>query len=281
MPPNPAGPRLSIVTITYRDPAGFRRTVDSLRQLEGAGIDWEHVVVESPSDAPSVKAILPPSWPLRFVSSPPLGTYRAQNLGLETSCGRVIWFLNGGDELAGAAALKRALVKIESHPVAVAYCGAVDLMRDGRFLYRQVPRDPVWKNLLGKNALCHQGVLYRREAFSRFGEYDPEYRIGADYEHHFRILAKGGEFLVGEEDIGRFDMSGASSNYRAAFREFRAIQKKHLPQLPIVLRLLNSIYFPYCYSQVATLKFLGALPFSGFLRAIWIRWKRGFGGSRG
>src|SRR5919108_5613652 len=111
MPVN-AEPRLSVVTITYRDPAGLASTSESLLPLLRADNSWtwEHVVVDSsPEENRAVLEGLPPDWPLLHVVTPARGIYPAMNEGIQCASGRYLWFLNGRDRLHDADALERLL----------------------------------------------------------------------------------------------------------------------------------------------------------------------------
>ena len=95
-----ASNKLSIITITYKDPEGFAGTIESLRTLLDAsfGRPWEFVVVDaSPTEnAPSIAKMNEENWPLVHVEAKPVGIYGSQNLGLAHATGDYIWILNGG-----------------------------------------------------------------------------------------------------------------------------------------------------------------------------------------
>lgn len=272
---------LSIITITYKDAAGLNDTVRSLRPLLKElplGVTWEHIVVDSSPE--ENEAVLNPlerdaRWPLERVKTPPHGVYPAINAGIEHSRGRYLWILNGGDRLASAAALVRALSEFQGESAPEMLATAVELRREDRFLYLQRPSANVHLGLLGFNRICHQGLLYNRDVFKRLGSYSTALKIAADYEHHVRCVAAGIAIrALPDTVLAIYDMSGRSNDYRAAFAEFRRVQRMWAPKLPLGLKLGNEIVRPLEFARIAAFKRLSASPLSTLLKPLWLKFKR-------
>ncbi|MBI3555404.1 MAG: glycosyltransferase [Deltaproteobacteria bacterium] len=136
-------PRLSIVTITYKDSKGLRETLESLRALGPAfesGCPWELVIVDSSptENAATLAPLRGKISRLVHLTTPAEGVYAAINAGLAKACGEYVWFLNGGDRLRDRAALATALEAFRADEGCDLIASGVELQRDGGYLYLSV-----------------------------------------------------------------------------------------------------------------------------------------------
>ena len=267
--------KLSIVTITFRDPDGLRSTIESLKGLADSGIPFEHIIVDSsPEISQVVLSTLPENWPIVHRSEPANGIYSALNTGLNLASGSYVWFLNSGDRLKDTETLARALKAMEMDAtIDLLYAGA-SLFRNGKYLYDKKPPVGILGSLLGQNQICQQAVLYRRKALLEVGPFNLEYRLAADYEHHWRyfILKKRAFYL--SEILVCYDMSGSSANYRQVFAEFKKIHRDLASQLPLTIRIFNEILRFRGWVEIVLLKSISESAFGDLLRPFWRAWKR-------
>lgn len=234
-----AAPLLSIVTVTYRDTEGLRKTLQSLRSLRG--VSWEHVVVDSSPELSHIALReFGSEWPIVHLVEKPSGIYSAMNAGIKAASGKYVWFLNGGDTLASPKGITDVLTRLTEEGQSIAI-GAAEIARDGAILYSQKPR---WglAALAGINRVCHQAVIYRRTLFDQLGGYNISYRLAADYEHHLRILEAGIQVLLLDIPMARFELGGESSNIHKALGEFRLVHQ-NLGKSPVLHRCALEIEY--------------------------------------
>lgn len=272
---------LSIVTITYRDPDGLRRTLDSLAPLAasppGAGGDraLEHeilVVDSSPEETRS--ALLGRAGPLRHLPTAPRGVYAALNEGVRAARGEVVWLLNGGDALHGVRALEIALDCLRAdRELGLVVAGAA-CHRRGRYLYSRRPAPRFLRNLVGWNHVCHQAVLYRREALRRAGEFSSEHRVAGDYHHHYRCWLAGLKVRCIPEDLVDYDMDGGSGDVEVAFASFESVHRALAPRLPGWLNALNHAARVLAAARVRSLKRIARSGAGPHLISTWLAWNR-------
>jgi glycosyltransferase involved in cell wall biosynthesis len=271
------GPLISIVTATYRDPTGLRRTADSLRKLTSARFTWEHVIVDSSPDE-NVKVLdsLGSEWPLVHVVEPPRGIYAALNSGVTRAHGKYLWFLNGGDCLTSPDCLERILERLEHQPAVDLLACSVERVREGRYQFCATPHDSFVLSILGgSTCLIHQGVIYRRAAFDRAGPFDLRYRVAADHHHYWRCYIEHLGLATTRLRLATFDVSGTSEvEFHAGFRELRQAHRELAPRLPPTIRLLNFWFFYYVYFRTAVLKAIQKSKYAGWARPVWLAWKR-------
>ena len=270
-------PRLTVVTITYNDPAGLRATLESLTPLFGAepASAWEHVVVDgSPALSRSVLDRLPAGWPLIHVERAPHGVADAFNAALGVARGTYIWFLNGGDCLHEAAALSRMLEVLDQDGSADFVCGGAYLSRNGLALYPTAPRRTLLGNLLGRSWMYHQAVLYRRASLARIGPFSTAYLRATDYDFHIRCYVAELRGKFRGEVLVDYDMGGGSNDVVAVFRELKQIQRSHRGELPTWLCWLNEIVRSLEYERILSLRRLSATRLGARIRPVWEKLNR-------
>lgn len=266
---------LSVVTISFDDPKGLLATIESLRPLFlDRGITWEHIVVEQPPRRYSDELTdLPGEWPLKLISLEPKGIYTAMNAGVRAAKGEVIWILNGGDTLENFASLKRGLQALGNGQCDLFVSGA-RLERHGKFTYPRLPGKDFVRRLRGGNFICHQAVLYRQGVFDDVGVFDSNYRIAADYDHHWRCVNAGLRVQLDNTCMVNYDMSGVSSNWVAAHSEFRTIGRKNSRRLSKRAFWKNELAIWLEFSRMFAFLALRKTPARAWLSKVWHRYKR-------
>lgn len=265
---------LSVVCVTYRDPEGLNRTLGSLRAAGNSGLILEVIVVDSsPELSRQIIAEAGRELPLVHITCKPEGIYSAMNLGLAAVKGKIVWFLNGGDQLSELSALEAGVRFMAENRGVDAISMDVKLFRDGAYRYpHRAPAD--WlEGVSGRQRFCHQAVLYRRTAFAHLFPYATEYRLAADLDLHLRAFLDGRTYRPLPGYLVAYDTSGASANTDKVIRETGLILEKSLKHAPLALRA--RFFFDFLGEKIR-LKILGfarRAPGSGRLQPLWIRWK--------
>jgi len=266
---------LSIVTVTYQDPKGLDLTLSSLKSLLQSSLKWEHVLVDSsPEVTKASLKDLDPKWPLVHVQEPPRGIYSAMNTGIESSNGKYLWFLNGGDRLKDLGVLRKIIYKFENRSDLDLVVASANLFRDGEFLYSNVPHKNLALAILGTNKICHQGVLYRRSLFDKVGRFSTHYKLAGDYDHHFKCFVKGVGFDRVKDRLVNYKVEGSSSNWKLAWKEFQEITNSNLKDLPFKLRVLFKAMLAVEQVRLGVVKGMGGSALSSMIWPIWIWWNR-------
>ena len=259
---------MSIITISYNDPEGLRRTLASLSPLNEF-LSWENIIVDSSPEINSSIIINFKRDSLIHLETPPKGIYSAFNLGLEHARGEFIWFLNGGDRLKSSKNFFKAIETITDRAELELLCAGVDLYRGGKFIYSTTPKSRFIKNLLGQNSLCHQGIIYRQSVFDRLGTFSENYKLVGDYEHHLRCYIAKVKTAVLPLIIAEYDRDGRSDNFKPVYREFRRVWKTYRNKLGIRLALENEAFTFAHYLKLILMKSALTRPFSNGLKNIW------------
>lgn len=266
--------RLSVLTISYRDPSGLSETLRSLEPLNALATSWQHIVVDSSPDmnGPVLERLR--DWPLVHLTTPPRGIYEAFNEGLRALQGDFVWILNGGDRLRDTGALQRLLHRMTTRPELDMLCAAADLTRDGEFLYTHFPARTFEESILGANRICQQAVIYRRSALSAVGEFSTAYRIAGDFEHHLRCYMAKLNVECCDDRLIEYDMDGLSTDWRAAIAEFRGVLDEMRDRLPVAFYCESRVRAELEFVRLWTVKRLAKSRVASMLYPFWISWHR-------
>ena len=186
-----ARPFFTVVVPTFQAQASLASTLASL--AEQSSRDFEVVVSDGGSRdltvavARSFAAELP-----RLVVSarPDSGVYDAVNKALPLSQGEWILVLGSGDRLHGREVLADAKAHLEAGRELLVYgdvrvCGKAGWANDGALYDGPFGLD----KLLHKN-ICQQAIFYHRQLFASVGDFEPRYRVCADWDFALRVFSR-------------------------------------------------------------------------------------------
>ena len=202
---NISHPILSIIVPVLEPDAELARCVHSILGATQNLHQPEIIIVTPPQFVPAVAGLFPS---VRVVAETRRGIYAAMNDGAAASCGKYLYFIGKDDILLST--LREALTVLDrKHPFAL-FC---DVYWGGRGTYTGKPSR---LRLLTKN-LCHQGIIYSREAFLQHGPYLRKMRVQADHLLNIKILwdkKNSSRVLYFEKPLAWYSGDGFSLNNR-------------------------------------------------------------------
>lgn len=217
--------KLSIITINYNNAAGLKATLDSVASQTYRSI--EHIIVDGGSTDGSVDVIREyadkvermkelKNEGIQVVWSSELdnGIYDAMNKGIEKASGEYLYFLNGGDTLVDQIVLEQ-LSQILNHgeDIIVSKINFVDA--NGKYHADFQPRmSEISLFHFLQAGIPHQSALIHRSLFQKYGLYDLQYSIVADWEFFLRALILNNATLrYTDISIANFDGTGLTSTH--------------------------------------------------------------------
>lgn len=241
--------KLSIITITYNNAEGLRKTLASVASQTFR--DFEHIIVDGGSTDGSVeiireyadseairlkgyKAIRPEnskadnlasspnhlitSSPITWISEKDRGVYDAQNKGIRLAHGEYCYFLNAGDTFCNEHVLELIfkpltfnLSPLTSTPD-ILYGNEIIVDGNGqRIGIARGVEDPSFVDLYN-SCMKHQASFIRRSLFDKYGMYDADMRICSDFDWFFRVIAFHDDvtLLYRDVDVAYFENTGLS-----------------------------------------------------------------------
>ena len=205
--------KISILTVCYNSAATIRDAVDSVLAQEG--IEMEYIVIDGGSTDGTLDVLRSYGERLaRLVSEPDEGIYDAMNKGVSLATGDVVGILNSDDYYADSEVLSAVAAAFEDSDVDCVFgdLDYVDAEETNRVVraWRPKPYEPGafrrgWHP-------AHPSFFVRRSVYERFGLFDTNLKIAADYEFMLRVLEReqlSSVYLP--EVIVKMRMGGASN----------------------------------------------------------------------
>ena len=200
---------LSIITITYNNLGGLKRSVESV--LRQNYRNWELIVVDGGSTDGTKQWLRETAdTRLRYVSEPDNGIYDAQNKGIGMARGEYCFFLNAGDVFCDNYVLEKMLLGEKSD---IVYGNEIEVFyEEGKILKKSRVwgvENPTMVDIY-LSCMKHQATFIKRSLFDRFGVYDESLKICADWEWFFRVIGFNDDVSLHYKnvDVALFEAGG-------------------------------------------------------------------------
>lgn len=182
--------KISIITATWNSGATLRDTMESV--LAQDYDDFEHVIVDgcSKDDTLDIVRELEPRYNgrLKWISEPDHGIYDAMNKGVMMATGDVVGLLNSDDFYTSTDVLSTVNREIKEFDAVYGDVHYVD-PSDTSTSVRHYSSAPFrrWKMRLGFMP-AHPSFYCRRTVYTRFGLFDTNFKVAADFEQLLRLI---------------------------------------------------------------------------------------------
>lgn len=166
--------KLSVITVSYNNLSGLRRTVPSVLSQTYTG--YEFIVIDGDSTDGSKEYLQSQERIDYWVSEPDSGVYNAMNKAVQQAHGEYCIFMNAGDTFFSSQSLEQVIGKLSG---ADFYTGCATFV-DKQKTFTCTPPSAMSLDFLLVNALNHQATFIRT-AFLKENPYDEQYKITADW----------------------------------------------------------------------------------------------------
>ena len=213
-------PKLSVITINLNNAVGLKQTLTSVS--EQSFTDYEYIIVDGGSSDGSVEIIkefdysekyskMNHQFALQWISEPDKGIYQAMNKGIVKAKGEYCFFLNSGDYLVSSTTLEEVFA---NNPVKdIVYGNLLVCLKDK--VVDKIKGKPLltFMDIYRSNVVKHQSSFIKRNLFEKFGLYNEDLRIVADWEFFLKTLGLSNvSYQFVNVDIACFDNDGVSNN---------------------------------------------------------------------
>ena len=220
--------KISIITATYNSGATLRDTMESV--LAQDYDDYEHLIIDGCSKDNTIDIIreLEPRYRgrLKWISEPDHGIYDAMNKGILMASGDVVGLLNSDDFYSSSdilSTIDREIRQFDAVYGDIHYVDPEDTVTPVRF-YSSAPFRR-WKMRLGFMP-AHPSFYCRRTVYTRYGLFDTDFKVAADFEQLLRLIYINRIFTKYiDKDFVTMRTGGASSS---GFKSHKRILRDHL-----------------------------------------------------
>ncbi|MBK8368499.1 MAG: glycosyltransferase [Bacteroidetes bacterium] len=205
-------PLFSIITINYNNHVGLEKTIASVAGQSYT--NYEFIIIDGGSTDDFSNLIKSNENHISYwCSEKDKGIYDAQNKGIAKAKGDFLIFMNSGDCFTNAKVLDNAAQFINSNSGYKIYYGNTNLVEEDGLRRFLAPPEELDINFFFFATLNHQSCFIHRSLFEKYGNYNLEYKIGADYEFFLKVFLNESQcYLYMNELICDYENYGTSAN---------------------------------------------------------------------
>lgn len=185
--------KISVITATWNSGVTIGQTLESV--LRQGYRDVEVIVIDGQSTDNTLDIVREYEGRfegrLRWISEPDRGLYDAMNKGIAMATGDVVGILNSDDFYTSDDVLERVAREIEGVDAVygdIHFVNPDDLTKCVRYYSSRSFRR--WQMRLGFMP-AHPSFYCRRTVYTRFGLFDTDFRVAADFEQLLRLIYLG------------------------------------------------------------------------------------------
>lgn len=183
--------KVSIITVSYNSEKTIQDTISSV--LNQSYTDIEYIIIDGGSNDKTAEIVRKYGNKIsKFVSEKDSGIYDAMNKGIKIATGEVIGTLNADDLYANTQVVSEVVSAMSKNEADVCWGDLVYVKSDD---LNKIIRN--WKSSdygVGKfkNGWHppHPTFFVKKEIYKKYGYFDQQFKIAADYELMLRFLEK-------------------------------------------------------------------------------------------
>lgn len=231
--------KLSIITVCYNNKDEIARTCESI--IRQTWQDFEWIVVDGGSTDGTLDILQKYRHRINIlISEPDTGIYNAMNKGIKRANGVWLNFMNGGDNFASDDALAQVFDH-QDYEADILYGNMNFTKKNKPSFIRTFPRI-LTKAFFYSSCINHQSSFIKRDLFEKYGMYDENYKIVADWEKWLMFLKSGCKFQHIDVTVADFYSGGISSKMSEKhLQERKKVFQKYYVQTDCTYYLFNLI----------------------------------------
>lgn len=238
---------VSLITACFDSEKTIADTIRSVNTQTYPAI--QHIIIDGGSKDSTVDIVkeLSERDPI-VVSERDKGIYDAYNKGLKLATGDVIGFINSDDFYIDEEVIKNCMRVFEDPTVEACYADLIYVNPDNTDKIERVWKSRQLSKLHFAHGLipAHPTVFLRRDVYERFGDFDLNYRLAADYEFLLRVFFGGAIKAIYVPRIWvRMRSGGATGqNMKSVIkqnREIREAQDRHNLKCSGIIFILTKV----------------------------------------
>ncbi|MEI8389452.1 MAG: glycosyltransferase family 2 protein [bacterium] len=203
--------KFSIITVCKNSEKSIENAILSV--INQTYKNFEYIIIDGVSTDNTLNIVNKYSDKIStIISEPDNGLYDAMNSGIKHATGDYLFFLNSDDQFLHENILKLVAENAEDSQAEVIYGDIAVLNKQTGTICIQ-KHNKFNKIYLMKNTPCQPGCFYKKSAFSKYGNFDTNYKIVSDHEWFLRVFL---EHKIESKYLGFpiniFNIGGLSTN---------------------------------------------------------------------
>jgi glycosyltransferase involved in cell wall biosynthesis len=217
--------KISIITVCYNSAKTLEKTIQSV--LAQSDTNIEYIIIDGKSKDGTLDIIRKYESNIsKWISEPDNGLYDAMNKGISLATGDLIGILNSDDVFYDKNVLKKVADFHLEHKIDASVGNIIQCNDTGKTVRKYSAKNWNPEKLKIGFMPAHPAIFFKRELFEKFGKYQLDFTIGADYELITRFFLKHNitwkyaEITTTSMLIGGLSSSGLSS-YQLISKEIK------------------------------------------------------------
>lgn len=178
--------KISIITPSYNSGNTIKSCLESIQHQTYKNL--EHILIDGGSKDDTIGIAHTYPHLAKIVSEPDQGIYDAMNKGIKLSNGDIIGILNSDDVYASQEVIQSVISRFKNDKVEAAY-GNLNYINIRNKIIRKWRSGEYNRDLFLQGWMPpHPTFFIRREFYDKYGFYNTDFSISADYELMLRML---------------------------------------------------------------------------------------------
>jgi glycosyltransferase involved in cell wall biosynthesis len=198
---------VSIITVCHNSEKTIAKTIESV--LHQSYSHLEYLIIDGASTDATIDIVrqYEPKFKgrMRWISEQDAGMYDAMNKGIALASGELIGILNA-DDWYEYDSIKKVIAAHHRNEEAI-YYGIVRYVENDKELMLKTTN----YQFLDREMLPHPTCFIPKNIYQRYGGYNVQYRIAADYELLSRYYSQGVRFVQIDEVLTNFRTGGITT----------------------------------------------------------------------
>lgn len=238
--------KVSIITPSLNSEKTIEQTINSV--LNQRYTDFEYIIIDGNSSDHTVDIIKEYislfGGRMRYISEKDDGIYDAMNKGIKLARGNVIGIINS-DDWYEKDALEKVVNFFSNNDTDVIY-GKMNILTENAQLeeYQVCDLSALWYKMV----IPHPTVFVRREIYKRYGVFNTQYNLSADYELMLRFYSQNVKFSFVDSVLANFRLGGESQHNRIhCIKEGYDISFHYIDKCPVKKTVFPILKEEYSY----------------------------------
>lgn len=233
--------KITIITVCYNSASTIKDTFESV--LNQDYDNYEYLVIDGKSKDTTLEIIKEYekkfNGRMRYISEKDKGLYDAMNKGIKMASGDIIGLINSDDILASNHVFSSINKSFNMHNCDGVYSNLIFKDQNLNNIVRK------FHSKKGNYKLGwfppHPTLYLKKEVYKRYGNYDINYRIAADYDFMVRIMKKNIKLQYVDDIFVIMRVGGVSTDglkgYYKSFKESYKVLKSNRIKFPLLINI--------------------------------------------